>query len=100
MATKKKLPAPTVPSVSTRSAEVRRVPEEGEPRAKPKSKAAQQVQDRDVIQRKDGRRLRKKQIYFDADTALRLAVHCARENVEMSDYVNALVEKDLKRLGA
>lgn len=97
--TKKKLPAPTVPSVPNHSAEARRVPKGGEPRANPKRPAAQETDDRDVIVRKDGRRLRKKQVYFDADTALRLAVYCARRNVDMSDYVNAVIEKVLDEAG-
>jgi hypothetical protein len=97
--TKKKLPAPTVPSVPTHSAEARRRPKGGEPRENPKRPAAQEVDNRDVIVRKDGRRLRKKQVYFDADTALRLAVHCARKNVDISDYLNAVVEKALDEAG-
>ena len=98
--TKKKLPAPATPSVPTSSAKAGRVAKASEPRANPKGPAAQEANDADVIVRKDGRRLRRKGVYFDADTAVRVAVHCARINVDLSDYVNDLVEKDLKKQGA
>lgn len=111
---KKKLPARTVPAIPALGPEARRFIE-GEPAAEPKRSedpppnrsapqppkrsSAQKVSTRAVIERADGRRLRKTQIYFNEATATRLRLHCAREDVDMSAYVEALVEKDLNRLG-
>jgi hypothetical protein len=110
---KKKLPARTVPVIPALGPEARRFIE-GEPAAEPKRSeeppklstsqtpkrsSAQKVPTRAVIERADGRRLRKTQIYFNEATATRLRLHCAREDVDMSAYVEALVEKDLNRLG-
>ena len=104
MAAKKKLPARTAPATpapaSPRAAK-------GQPAAAPKrstsqpskSPSAQKLPTRAVIERADGRRLRKIQIYFSEATALRVRLHCAREDVDMSAYVEALVEKDLGRSG-
>ena len=98
--TKKKLPAPAAPSVPTPSAEASRVAQRSKPRADPKIPAAEAADDSDVIVRKDGRRLRRRNIYFDADTALRVAEYCAGRNIEISAYMNGLAEKDLDKKGA
>ena len=97
--TKKKRPAPAALSVTAPSAEAGRGAQGGEPRADPKIPAAEQVDDSDVIVRKDGRRLRRRNIYFNAGTALRVQAYCAVRNIEMSDYVNGLAEKDLDDKG-
>ena len=98
--TKKKRPAPAAPSVPTPSAKARRGAQGGEPRADPKIPAAEEADDSDVIVRKDGRRLRRRNIYFDAGTALRVQAYCAVRNIEMSAYMNGLAEKDLDEKGA
>ena len=105
-ANKKKLPARTVPAIPALGADAQRFIE-GEPAADPKRSAAQpskrsaaqKIPTRAVIERADGRRLRKIQIYFSEDIATRLRLHCAREDIDMSAYVDALVDKDISRLG-
>jgi hypothetical protein len=48
------------------------------------------------VKRKDGRTRRRTTVYFPPDLATRLAVHCAREGVELSDAVTAAVDAYLK----
>jgi hypothetical protein len=106
VAAKKKLPSRKAPATPALSADAQHVTK-GQPAAAPKrstaqafkSPSAQKLPTRAVIERADGRRLRKIQIYFSEATALRLRLHCAREDVDMSAYVEALVEKDLGRSG-
>jgi hypothetical protein len=82
--------------------------EEGEPTTEPKLPSAQAPKrssakkaiPRTVIERADGRKLRKIQIYFEVDIATRMRRHCAGEDIDMSAYVAALVACDLDRLGA
>lgn len=49
-----------------------------------------------LVKRKDGRTRRRTTVYFPPDLATRLAVHCAREGVELSDAVTAAVDAYLK----
>lgn len=110
MAANKKIPARTVPQAPALGPEAMRFIEgeqPSEPTSAPKSQSAQPLKrprvkeatPRNVIERVDGRRLRKIQIYFEVDTATRMRRHCAGEDIDMSAYVSALVEKDLNRLG-
>lgn len=106
MAAKKTLPARTIPATPAVAATASRAVKGG-PAAAPKRSSAQPAKSssvqnlptRAVIERADGRRLRKIQIYFNEATATRLRLHCAREDVDMSAYVDALVERELGRLG-
>jgi hypothetical protein len=65
-------------------------PRTGEPRA---------ASTRSMVERADGRLLRRHQIYFDAEIAKRLRRHCADVDSEVSAFVNEAVEKELSRLG-
>jgi multidrug efflux pump subunit AcrA (membrane-fusion protein) len=106
VAAKKTLPARTVPATPAVAATASRAIK-GEPATAlkrstaqaAKSSSVQNLPTRAVIERADGRRLRKIQIYFNEATATRLRLHCAREDVDMSAYVDALVEKELGLLG-
>ena len=50
-----------------------------------------------TILRASGRELRRLGIYFPADLARDLAVHCAGEGVELSSFVVAAVRRELAR---
>jgi hypothetical protein len=52
-----------------------------------------------TILRASGRELRRLGIYFPADLARELAVHCAGEGVELSAFVVAAVRRELARKG-
>ena len=64
-----------------------------------KAKPAVATRSASTIERADGRVLRKKQIYFSADTARRLAIYCAGQDMDASAYVDAVIAKELDRLG-
>lgn len=105
---KKKVPARTVPTLGPAAQRFIEGEQPSEPTSAPKIQGAQPLKrskvkeatTRVVIERADGRMLRKIQIYFEVDTATRMRRHCAGEDIDMSAYVSALVEKDLNRLGA
>ncbi len=52
---------------------------------------------RSVVARKDGRTLRRMTIYLPVESAKRLAVHCAENNVDISEVVAELVGKRFAR---
>ena len=51
-----------------------------------------------VVARSDGRTLRRMTVYLPDDLARELAVHCAREDLEISTVVTQAVRKVLKRV--
>lgn len=53
---------------------------------------------RGVVARSDGRTLRRMTLYLPDDLARRLAVHCARENHELSAFVSEAVRLRLDAL--
>lgn len=48
-----------------------------------------------LVERKDGRRLRRVTVYLPFETARRLAVHCAAQDIDVSAFVTALAEEAL-----
>jgi hypothetical protein len=49
-----------------------------------------------VLQRKDGRSLRRMTVYLPTDLAKRLAVRCAEEDRDISDLISQAVELTLR----
>jgi hypothetical protein len=98
----KKVPTRKVPPTIT--PEARQFVEHGEVAKASKRKASQVAKStggprgpvgRATVERADGRTLRRIQIYFDAGVAKRLRHHCVEHDVDMSGFVNGLVEKAL-----
>ena len=50
---------------------------------------------RTVVARADGRQLRRLQLYLAADVAKRLKHHCVEHDVDMSTFVNRVVQDAL-----
>jgi hypothetical protein len=106
----KKVPTRKVPTIS---AEARQFIEQGATHQAPKMSDPQApkmpdpqetkgpgvrgVTARALVERADGRTLRRIQIYFDADVAKRLRHHCVEHDVDMSAYVNSLVDQALSK---
>lgn len=68
---------------------------EGSPAARARSRG--RVKGRAVVERKDGRALRRMTLYLPVDLAKRLALHCVEHERDMSEVVTAAVERELGR---
>lgn len=97
----KKVPTRKVPTITP---EARQFVEQGDAQA-PGKEATQGAKrsggsrgpvGRSTVERADGRKLRRIQIYFDTDVAKRLRHHCVEHDVDMSGFVNELVDKAIK----
>jgi hypothetical protein len=53
---------------------------------------------RTFVERADGRQLRRIQLYFAADVAKRLKHHCVEHDVDMSAFVNRVVQDALAKI--
>lgn len=53
---------------------------------------------RTFVERADGRQLRRIQLYFAADVAKRLKHHCVEHDVDMSAFVNRVVQDALSKI--
>lgn len=100
----KKVPTRKVPPAL--SPEARQFVEQGEVAQAPSRAVAQEAKrssgshgpiGRSMVERADGRTLRRIQIYFDADVAKRLRHHCVERDVDMSGFVNELVDRALEK---
>lgn len=63
----------------------------------PEKRAKTKVSKKKTILRASGRELRRLGIYFPADLARDLAVHCAGEGIELSAFVVTSVQRELAR---
>jgi hypothetical protein len=59
---------------------------------------AERPSPRTVVERADGRQLRRIQLYFAADVAKRLKHHCVEHEVDMSAFVNRVVQDALTKI--
>ena len=50
---------------------------------------------RALVKRVDGRTLRRVQVYFDESVAKRLRHHCVEHDIDVSSFLNDLVDKTL-----
>lgn len=100
----KKVPTRKVPPAIT--PEARQFVEQGEAAQAPSRVAPQEAKrsadprgsvGRSTVERADGRTLRRIQIYFDADVAKRLRHHCVESDIDMSAFVNDLVDQALAK---
>jgi hypothetical protein len=55
--------------------------------------------DRTIVERADGRTLRRLQIYFDQEVATRIKHYCVDLNIDMSSFVSSAMDETLSRLG-
>jgi hypothetical protein len=65
--------------------------------ARPGRRGAAGPSPRTVVERADGRRLRRLQLYLAADVAKRLQHHCVEHDVDMSAFVNRVVQAALAK---
>ena len=50
---------------------------------------------RAIVTRADGRTLRRVQVYFEESVAKRLRLHCAGRDIDVSTFLNDLVDRTL-----
>ena len=84
----KKVPTRKTSTSPTIDPTTRQVVERTRPRASSPSSRA-------VIKRADGRTLRRVQVYFNEGVAKRLRHHCVEHDIDVSSFLNDLVDKSL-----
>jgi hypothetical protein len=69
----------------------------GQAAKRPNGQAAQRPSPRTFVERADGRQLRRIQLYLASDVAKRLKHHCVERDVDMSRFVNEVLNEALSR---
>lgn len=84
----KKVPTRKTSTSTTTTPKGRQVVEQAQPRDSSASARA-------LVKRVDGRTLRRVQVYFDEGVAKRLRHHCVEHDVDVSSFLNDLVDRTL-----
>jgi hypothetical protein len=84
----KKIPTRRTSTSPTSAPKMRQVVERAQPRDSSAGSRA-------VIKRADGRTLRRVQVYFEESVAKKLRHHCVEHDIDVSSFVNDLVDKTL-----
>jgi hypothetical protein len=84
----KKFPTRKTSASTTTTPKARQSVEQAQPRGSSGSARA-------LVTRVDGRTLRRVQVYFDEGVAKRLRHHCVEHDIDVSSFLNDLVDKTL-----